>query len=37
MHPNVHSNTIHNNQDMEVMEVYIEEWIKKMYIYRIEY
>ena len=46
MHPSVHSNTIHNNQDMEVMEVYIEEWIKKMYIeewikkmyiHRIEY
>ena len=29
MHPDVHSNTTHNNQDMEAMEVYIEEWMDK--------
>ena len=38
MHPNVHSSTIYNNQDMEAMCQLTDEWIKKMwYIYAMEY
>ena len=38
-YPNVHSNTIHNSQDMEAAQVpSTDEWIQKMwYIYTIQY
>ena len=34
MHPNVHSNTIYNNQ---VLEANLNKWIKKLYIYTMEH
>ena len=39
MHPNVHSSTIYNSQDMEITQVpLIDEWIKKMwYLQTMEY
>jgi len=39
MHPNVHSNTIYNSQDMEATKCPLtDEWIKKIwYIYTMEY
>ena len=38
-HPNIHSSTIHNSQDMKArMEPLTDEWIKKMwYIYIVGY
>ena len=39
MHPNVHSSTIYNSQDMEAPKCpSTDEWIKKLwYIYTVEY
>ena len=38
MHPNVHSSTVHNKQDMETKCPSTDEWIKKMwYIYTMDY
>ena len=39
MHPNVHSSTIYNSQDVETSKCpSTDEWIKKMwYIYTMEY
>ena len=39
MHPNVHSSTIYNSQDMEATKRPLtDEWLKKMwYIYTMEY
>ena len=39
MHPNVHSGTVYNSQDMKATQVSsTDEWIKKMqYIYKVEY
>ena len=39
MHPNVHSSTIYNSQDVEASKCpSTDEWIKKMwYIYTMEY
>ena len=39
MHPNVHSSTIYNSEDMETTQVSINRWLaKKMwYIYTMEY
>ena len=39
MHPNVHSNTIYNSQDMEATKGPLtDDWIQKIwYIYTMEY
>ena len=39
MHPNVHSSTIYNSQELEATEVPISKWVdqKTWYIYMMEY
>ena len=38
MHPNVHSSTIYNSQDVEASKCpSTDDWIKKMYIYTMDY
>ena len=39
MHPNDHSSTIYNSQDMEATSLSLstEKWIKMWYIYTMEY
>ena len=38
MHPNVHSSTIYNSQNMEATQIPIKRWLKKTwFLYTMEY